>query len=415
MMKRRTFIKLAGATAAVLGGGGIFFSRRSCREESLPPKSASKPIGDLIGSHPGVIVGLAGLEPPATMERVKEAVRSAAETATDFSWLSKGDTIFIKPAMNSGNPYPATTSPKAVSAMIRLLKEKGAGRVIVGDMSGIEHVKLSPDTMKGSSRSLAVSCGIAGAVENARGELFFPEEAGWKAFYEEGPPGGSHWKAGVTMPKILKEVDHIVLMPRCSRHALAGASLGLKAAVGYWRTDSRLEYHRDAATLQEKTAEANFLPVLQEKQRLVLTMADKVLTTFGPDKGYIVTPETGLVFASSSVIAHDMVSLAFLLESRRGTPEVEKEGLDDPYTSQFVVKWANRMVTFMLGGLCEASKTQNLIRNDIKTIWDDRVLRRGFDLIGGIPNINLKEAGYNRIPASLVRRIVDGVTLYPSK
>jgi len=59
------------------------------------------------------------------------------------------------------------------------------------------------------------------------------------------------------MPNILKEVQHIVLMPRCSRHLLAGSSLGLKAAVGYWRHDTRLEYHRAAATLQEKTAEGN--------------------------------------------------------------------------------------------------------------------------------------------------------------
>jgi hypothetical protein len=31
----------------------------------------------------------------------------------------------------------------AIGVMVKLLKEKSAGRVIVGDMSGIEHVKLS--------------------------------------------------------------------------------------------------------------------------------------------------------------------------------------------------------------------------------------------------------------------------------
>ena len=66
-------------------------------------------------------------------EDLKRAVRSAAEAATDFSWLSRGDTVFIKPAHNSGKPYPATTHPGAVRAMIELLREKGARRVIVGD------------------------------------------------------------------------------------------------------------------------------------------------------------------------------------------------------------------------------------------------------------------------------------------
>jgi hypothetical protein len=50
----------------------------------------------------------------------------------------------------------------------------------------------------------------------------------------------------------------------------------MKAAVGYWRTDSRLEYHQDAATFQEKTAEANTVPSLRNKLRLSLTVADKV-------------------------------------------------------------------------------------------------------------------------------------------
>ena len=101
------------------------------------------------------------------------------------------------------------------------------------------------------------------------------------------PASGSNWKGGLMMPKILREVDHIVLMPRCSRHVLAGSTLGLKAAVGYWRTDTRLEYHRDASTFQEKTAEGNTVGTLLQKQRLVLTAADKILTSFGPDKGYV--------------------------------------------------------------------------------------------------------------------------------
>ncbi|HNR51348.1 MAG TPA: DUF362 domain-containing protein, partial [Deltaproteobacteria bacterium] len=67
---------------------------------------------------------------------MKLAIRACAEAATDFSWLSRGDAVFIKPVVNSGNPYPATTSPIAVAAMIELLREKGAGRVVVGDMSG---------------------------------------------------------------------------------------------------------------------------------------------------------------------------------------------------------------------------------------------------------------------------------------
>ena len=82
------------------------------------------------------------------------------------------------------------------------------------------------------------------------------------------------------MPEILKSMQHIVLMPRCSRHVLAGSTLGLKAAVGYWRHDTRLEYHHAASSFHEKTAEGNTVGTLLKKQRLVISAADKVLATF---------------------------------------------------------------------------------------------------------------------------------------
>jgi uncharacterized protein (DUF362 family) len=187
----------------------------------------------------------------ASEQGIKLAVRNAAEAATDFSWLSKGDAVFIKPVNNSGNPYPATTSPTAIAAMVEILKEKGARRVIVGDMSGVQYLRFSPTSLSGSSRALMASSGMAKAVQASGAEMHCFEEGGWNAFYEDLPAAGSNWKHGLMMPNILKEVQHIVLMPRCSRHILAGSSLGLKAAVGYWRHDTHLEYHRDAATLQE--------------------------------------------------------------------------------------------------------------------------------------------------------------------
>ena len=131
----------------------------------------------------------------------------------------------------------------------------------------------------------------------------------------------------------------------------AGSTLGLKAAVGYWRFDTRLEYHHDAATFQEKTAEANTVASLKDKQRLVLTTATKTLATAGPDKGYITEPETGLIIASESIVAHDMLSLAWLLENRRQVPDEWKQGKNDPNTSQMIVSIANRVVVKWLGGL----------------------------------------------------------------
>jgi hypothetical protein len=200
------------------------------------------------------------------------------------------------------------------------------------------------------------------------------------------------------MPAILKEVDHIVLMPRCARHVLAGSTLGLKAAVGYWRTDTRLEYHRDAATLQEKTAEANTARTLIAKQRLVVSAADKILATFGPDEGYVLEPDTGLVMASESVVAHDMVSLAWLLESRRRMPADRQDGFLDG--SPTVARLANYWVVGKLGGVRPVFASDRLVKNALRTVRDDRVLNWACQILGGAPKVTV-EAANRRLPEGL--------------
>jgi uncharacterized protein (DUF362 family) len=351
-------------------------------------------------------VYLGGVTRGGTDQDIGQAVRASAEATTDFTWLSKGDSVFIKPALNSGRPYPSTTSPAAIAAMVGLLKEKGAGRVVVGDMAGIEHLKLTPNGVSGSTQSLMERCGMARAAQEAGAELHFFEKPGWKAFYEDFPGAGSHWNNGLMMPAILKEMDHIVLMPRCGRHALAGSTLGLKAAVGYWRTDTRLEYHKAASTFHEKTAEANAVETLLNKQRLVVSAAYKILTTYGPDKGYVIQPQIGLVMASQSVVAHDMVSLAWLLLARRDTPQYEKTTLKDPNSSQLIVGLANRYIVGMLGGVSHALGADTLVRFDLDGITDDKALNHAYVVFGGRPTVDIVAAN-EMVPDDLKKRLSD--------
>jgi uncharacterized protein (DUF362 family) len=399
-MERREFLKLMAGVSAmtvISCAGGVGTARSPGSSKPLEPGPSTK-------------VFLAGVSKGASKQSIKLAVRNSAEAATDFSWLSKGDAVFIKPVVNSGNPYPATTSPIAIAAMVELLREKGAGRVIVGDMSGVQSVRFSPTSLSGSSRALMESAGMAKVVQATGAELYFFEEAGWKAFYEDMPAAGTYWKRPLMMPNILKEVQHIVLMPRCARHVLAGSTLGMKAAVGYWRHDTRLEYHRDAATLQEKTAEGNTVETLRTKQRLVLSAADKVLTVFGPDEGYVLEPDNGLVIASQSVVAHDMVSLAWLLESRSKTPRSEKNDFRD--SSQLFAKLGNHAVVSWLDGWGTALASETLTKNDLDTIWDDRVLIHACEVFGGVPEVTM-EAANKAVPKDLKKRLSE-LTAFPA-
>jgi len=344
---------------------------------------------------------LQGLAKGSSDHAIARAVKAAANAATDFSWLGKGDRVLLKPACNSGNPYPATTCPTGIRAMVELLREKGAGKVILADMAGVQWVKLSKDGIRGSTRKLMEKNGMLQAAEVPGAEPYFPEEHGWGDFFEDGPSPGSGWKAGIMMPKILKEVDHIVLMPRTSRHMIAGTTLGLKAAVGYLRHDSRLEYHRDAGSFYAKTAGINTVPSLKNKLRLVLTVGTKTLATQGPDNGCIVEPETGLVFASESILAHDMVSLAWLLLNREAAPASKKSRLRDPAAENYLL---NPGVVLLLGGPKQAAKTQRIENFELNSVWSEPTLKHAFQLFGQVPVVKLLDPDRS-VPKNLLERI----------
>ncbi len=373
----------------VLAAGGV-------AALAVPRGSAGAALspGPLAPSGASLGAALAGIARGSSEDTVEDAVRRTALAASDFSWLSRGDRVLIKTVCNSGGAYPFTTDPVAVRAMIGLLKQKGAGTVIVADMSGVQAVRFSKDRTSGSSRALMTQNKMAQTAEAAGAEVQAFEEAGWDGFHPERPIEGSAWPDGVMMPDVVAQVDHIVLMPRCARHVLAGSTLGLKAAVGWWRHDSRLVYHHRGASLPEKTAEANSVPTLIEKQRLVLSSATKVVSTFGPDNGFVSEPDTGLIIASPSVVAHDMLSLTWLLENLRLTPDAKKGGfMDDPHLSPRVVSLMNRVVVGWLGGGFSkviGGDSPPSVRH--QSIWDDRMLRRAFEIFGGVPSLEIADA-----------------------
>ena len=161
------------------------------------------------------------------------------------------------------------------------------------------------------------------------------------------------------------------------------------------------------APFSRKTAEANSVPSLLDKQTLVLSSGTKVLTTFGPDQGFIAEPEVGLVYASTSVLAHNMVSLAWLIENQqKATPRSAREGfLDDPNQNGLAVNLINRSVTYILGGgLSGFLSAETPGRYDLDSVWDDRVLREGFRMNGGVPELELAAADQD-VPGELQARL----------
>jgi uncharacterized protein (DUF362 family) len=379
---RRNFLKLAGVAGTSLLGLGTFGCAGKGERKSM------KPIPGLAGRTDRVTVQ--ALAKGAGDEEIIQAVQRVADATTDFSWLSRGDVVFIKPVANSPNQYPATTSPLAIRAMTALLLKKGAGKVIVGDKPGVMTVYQDKDELDGSSREVFNKIGLHTAAVESGAEVHYFDEAGFDDYSGFRTENKSHWKGDLMLPNILNQVDHVVLLPRVSRHVLAGTTLGLKAAVGWLRDDSRLEYHRDSASFYEKTAEINDTTVLRQKLRMTLSVGTKVLSTFGPDEGYVSEPNPGLVFSSESLLAHDMVSLGWLLYNREfETPEGEISWFKDPYTS--MPSTLNSGFVGYIWGVKAWYLAQSYDSVLINSARTDPVISRAAEIWGGFPEIEIED------------------------
>lgn len=239
------------------------------------------------------------------------------EKATDFSWLNKGDRILVKLALNSGNPYPATSDPWALECLLKVLKEHGATRIYVGDQSGVRNVYwTSQGQVRGTSRAFAQATGLLAVIERNGATPVFFEERGYPAYIETVPADEHHWKRPMQITSFVNEVDHIIYLPRLGSHGLADISSGMKIGVGFLREDSRKLFHQGGENFYAMYSEISEVPEIKSRLRLVTSSGRSVMTLIGPDAGHIVEPESAPIFASENLLAHELFAYAFLQYTR---------------------------------------------------------------------------------------------------
>lgn len=386
---RREFLE-ASFLAALAAGAP------SCAHTPAVTPPVAWPTPVRVGA-PVAVVGVARDAPEAALAR---AVRDATLAVTDLAWLRAGDRVFLKVTGNSPNPYPATSHPVAVSAMTALLRDRGA-IVVVGDQAGVQHVRHTRAKQRGSTRAAFRANGIERAALASGADLVAFEEAGYDGYFAAEPASG-HFRREIFLPRVLGEVDHVVVLPRVSRHCLAGSTLGLKTAVGWLREDSRLDLHRGDATFLEKCADINAAPALRDRLRLVLTVGTRLQTTLGPDVGWTAEPEVGLVLASEQLVDHDLAALAYLLEMvERETPGVERAR--DPYPE--LSSALNRLFVWWVWGADALDGMEGYQATNLASPWDCRVLRRGCAVLGGRPAKLVLDAVGSAAPGALCEAI----------
>jgi uncharacterized protein (DUF362 family) len=233
-------------------------------------------------------------------KNTESAVRDAVSLVGGFPDLTS-KTVLLKPNLNSGDPIPYSTGPEVISAVIKMVSEKGAKRIIVGDRSN-----PSFDTLTAMQKS-----GITAIVDalKAQGVPVEAMNLNNQTTVTLKPSGASHWSNGFNTYKLLTDgtVDYVINCCVCKNHTLANYSMAMKAWMGIIVQNDRSTAHNDLG---------NRLPELHlgVKEDFVIMDATKLCLTNGPAPtgSNVVVNDSNIVVASKDAVANDIAGLCIL-------------------------------------------------------------------------------------------------------
>jgi uncharacterized protein (DUF362 family) len=231
---------------------------------------------------------------------LKESIKRSISLIGGINKLVKrGDTILLKPNYNTADSYPGSSDPNFIRAVIEMLYEAGAEKIIVGERSAY------PNTQK-----VLENAGIVESCEEAGAEVRVFGRNGWAVLFDRKGwrrvkvPGGQYLRK-VSLAKEAFEIEKIVYVPLIKTHHLADFTGSIKLSMGLVKPFfDQITFH--LRNLREKLAELS----LVVKPDLIIMDARKVYISGGPAKGELRTPN--LILASGNQVAIDVEGVKIL-------------------------------------------------------------------------------------------------------
>jgi len=239
----------------------------------------------------------------SNVKNVKESILHAVDLIGGFNKIvEKGDEILLKPNFNTADPPPGSSDPELVKAVIELLFEHGAAKVVLGESSMLSL----------STRKVLEETGMTAKAEKAGAELVFFDEGKWVKI----ATGGKYLRK-VSLAETALKAEKLVYVCCMKTHRFAKFTFSLKLAVGFMKPTERMMLH--ASHLQEKIADLN----LVVNPNLIIMDGRKCFISGGPASGELRNPN--VVLASGDRIAMDVEALK-VVERYEGTSLT-----DDPW------------------------------------------------------------------------------------
>lgn len=221
---------------------------------------------------------------------LRQTIGQAVAAIGGFQKLVEpGDTILIKPNFNTADPPPASSDPAFVKAVVELLYEHGAGKVILGESS----------TFSLSTRDVLRKTGMLEIAKEAGAEVVVFDDEEWVPV----ETGGCYLNK-VALAKAGLAAEKIIYVCCLKTHRFADFTMSLKLAMGFVRRRDRLPMH--IRRLRQKLADLN----LAIAPDLIIMDGRRCFISGGPSAGELREP--GVVLASGDRIAIDVEALRLI-------------------------------------------------------------------------------------------------------
>ena len=213
----------------------------------------------------------------------------------------KGKSIFLKPNFNSADPTPGSTHDDVLSTLVSALQEMGAGRLTVGDRSGM-----------GDTRKVMEKKDVFRMADELGFETVVLDELdadGWQEMHVE----GEHWSRGFAVARPVIEADGVVQTCCLKTHRFGGHfTLSLKNSVGLVAKQVPGEGYNYMSELHGSPHQRRMIAEINAAYQPDLIVLDGVeaYVKGGPARGKHV--DAGVILAGTDRVAIDAVGVALL-------------------------------------------------------------------------------------------------------
>jgi uncharacterized protein (DUF362 family) len=208
--------------------------------------------------------------------------------------------IALKANYNSADPFPATTHPDTLKALVTAMRNKGSDDIVLAERSGMD-----------STRYVLKELGIFDLSEKLGFTVIVLDGLGGDSWIRINPEN-THWGRGFLLAKVFAE--RTVIQTCCLKtHRFGGHfTMSLKNSVGMVAKYDPIDGYDYMGELHRSPHQRKMIAEINTAYSPDAIVMDAIqgFSTGGPDTGTLIEP--GLLLASRDRVAMDAVGVALL-------------------------------------------------------------------------------------------------------